>query len=114
MNPLTRWLTIGLALALVASVAATGVYAYLYARQASSLETALASNKLLSAALDRVVAQAKIDERTVANFNRQAAEIQATLDQQQTAFRELANDPEIKDYLSKRVPSDIRELFEHR
>ena len=108
---ISRWLAIGLALALVAMTGTAGVYAYLFARQASTLESALASNKLLSAALDTVVRQSKIDDAAAVTMARQQAEIRATLDQQAETLRELTNDPESKDYLSTRVPDRVRKLF---
>lgn len=100
-----------IAAALVAVTALAGVLGFLYARQASALETALASNKLLSAALDTVIAQSKIDDAAAVNLARQQAEIRATLDQQAETLRELTNDPESKDYLSTRVPDRVRKLF---
>lgn len=107
MGILTKALTV----ALVAVMALCGLFAFLYARQASDLETALASNKLLSEALDNVVKQSKIDEATVNRFVTQVRDLNAAFDEQQQELSKLANDPETKTYLDTPVPGNVRRLF---
>lgn len=108
---MSKYLIVALALALVASVTVSGGYAYQYARQASALETALASNKLLGEALDNSLKQRKIDDAKVVEFTRAINQLNAAFDQQEEALRELNNDPTAKNYLDTPVPDNVRKLF---
>lgn len=112
---ISRWLLVGSLAALVIMTGATGVSSYLYARQASELETAQANNKLLSEALDRVINQRKVDDRSVTDLTNAVRSLSEALDEQEEALRALAaNDPESKEFLNRPVPDSVRKLFPNK
>lgn len=110
----SRWLLIIALSALVTVTGAAGVLAFLYARQASSIETLTTSNKLLGEALDLTIKQRKIDDANVTRFMRSIEAIRADMDAQAQALDELRNDPTASPFLDTPTPDSVRKLFGHK
>lgn len=79
---------------------------------AAALVEAINTNREQSAVIDRLTQQRAIDDRTVAAFNRQLAEIRAETTAAALALETLKEaDPDAKAFLSMPVPDSIRRLL---
>lgn len=88
-----------------------GVFAYRFKDASGQLDKLQTTNDLYARTIDRLTAQRKIDDKTVAAFNEGLANLNAKADETADAVKSLSDDPQSKPYMQSPLPDNVKRLL---